>query len=72
MNIEYIPLLLRYFIQTCTESPIDSEGFKGGTRGAPIMPRDAVSRTEMLNAPLGINGLSAMVSHMEREFTVTC
>ena len=24
---------------------IDSEGFKGGTRGAPIMPRDAVSRT---------------------------
>ena len=30
----------------CThESTIDSEGFKGGTRGAPIMPRDAVSRT---------------------------
>ena len=28
-----------------TESTIDSEGFKGGTRGAPIMPRDAVSRT---------------------------
>ena len=27
------------------ESTIDSEGFKGGTRGAPIMPRDAVSRT---------------------------
>ena len=23
----------------------DSEGFKGGTRGTPIMPRDAVSRT---------------------------
>ena len=23
-----------------TESTIDSEGFKGGTRGAPIMPRD--------------------------------
>ena len=22
-----------------------AEGFKGGTRGAPIMPRDAVSRT---------------------------
>ena len=22
-----------------------SEGFKGGTRGSPIMPRDAVSRT---------------------------
>jgi len=28
-----------------TESTIDSEGFKGGTRGAPIMPREAVSRT---------------------------
>ena len=27
------------------ESTIVSEGFKGGTRGAPIMPRDAVSRT---------------------------
>ena len=27
------------------QSTIDSEGFKGGTRGAPIMPRDAVSRT---------------------------
>ena len=28
-----------------SESTIDSEGFKGGTRGSPIMPRDAVSRT---------------------------
>ena len=28
-----------------SESTIDSEGFKGGTRSAPIMPRDAVSRT---------------------------
>ena len=27
------------------QSTINSEGFKGGTRGAPIMPRDAVSRT---------------------------
>ena len=27
------------------KSTIVSEGFKGGTRGAPIMPRDAVSRT---------------------------
>ena len=27
------------------QSTIDSEGFKGGTQGAPIMPRDAVSRT---------------------------
>ena len=29
----------------CIRNTIDSEGFKGGTRGAPIMPRDAVSRT---------------------------
>ena len=29
----------------CAQSTIDSEGFKGGTRDAPIMPRDAVSRT---------------------------
>ena len=29
----------------CIQSTIVSEGFKGGTRGAPIMPRDAVSRT---------------------------
>ena len=27
------------------QSTIVSEGFKGGTRGSPIMPRDAVSRT---------------------------
>ena len=27
------------------QSTIDSEGFKGGTRGSPIMPRDTVSRT---------------------------
>ena len=31
-------------LATC-DNTIDSEGFKGGTRGAPIMPRDAVSRT---------------------------
>ena len=31
-------------VPTC-ESTIVSEGFKGGTRGSPIMPRDAVSRT---------------------------
>jgi len=29
----------------CSQSTVDSEGFKGGTRGAPIMPRDAVSRS---------------------------
>ena len=34
------PDVARYY-----ESTIVSEGFKGGTRGAPIMPRDAVSRT---------------------------
>ena len=28
----------------CSQSTFDSEGFNGGTRGAPIMPRDAVSR----------------------------
>ena len=28
-----------------SEITIDSEGYKGGTRGAPVMPRDAVSRT---------------------------
>ena len=27
------------------QSTIDSEGFKRGTRGSPIIPRDAVSRT---------------------------
>ena len=40
----------------CSESTIDSEGFKGGTRGAPIMPRDAVSRTAHVGT-VGTNGL---------------
>ena len=40
-----------------TQSTIDSEGFKGGTRGAPIMPRDAVSRTANVGT-VGTNGLS--------------
>jgi len=40
-----------------SESTIDSEGFKGGTRGSPIMPRDAVSRTANVGT-MGINGLS--------------
>ena len=31
--------------ETASLGTIDSEGFKGGTRGSPIMPRDAVSRT---------------------------
>ena len=34
-----------HFVCCHIQSTIDSEGFKGGTRGAPIMPRDAVSRT---------------------------
>ena len=35
----------KYLNPRHSQSTIDSEGFKGGTRGAPIMPRDAVSRT---------------------------
>ena len=38
-------------------STIDSEGFKGGTRGAPIMPRDTVSRTAHVGT-VGTNGLN--------------
>ena len=38
-----IPIIQHWF--GTTRSTIVSEGFKGGTRGAPIMPRDAVSRT---------------------------
>ena len=34
---------------------IDSKGFKGGTRGAPIMPRDAVSWTAHVGT-VGTNG----------------
>ena len=34
------------------QSTIVSEGFKGGTRGAPIMPRDAVSRTAHVGTQL--------------------
>ena len=40
-----------------TRNTIDSEGFKGGTRGAPIMPRDAVSRTAHVGT-VGKNGLN--------------
>ena len=39
------------------DSTIDSEEFKGGTRGAPIMPRDAVSRTAHVGT-VGTNGLN--------------
>ena len=38
------------------QSNIVSEGFKGGTRGAPIMPRDAVARTANF-VTVGMNGL---------------
>ena len=41
----YTVLRLRSHKRDIRKSTIDSEGFKGGTRGAPIMPRDAVSRT---------------------------
>ena len=44
--------------QVLTESTIDSEGFKGGTRGAPIKPRDAVSRTAHVGT-VGINGTAS-------------
>ena len=44
------------FYQQRTQSTIVSEGFKGGTRGSPIMPRDAVSRTANVGT-VGKNGL---------------
>ena len=44
-SISSLPFLSCCHRTTTTESTIDSEGFKGGTRGAPIMPRDTVSRT---------------------------
>ena len=40
------------------QSTIVSEGFKGGTRGAPIMPRDAVSQTANLKPLRGDSALS--------------
>ena len=39
-KIHEIDMMVRIY-----ESTIESEGFKCGTRGAPIMPRDEVSRT---------------------------
>ena len=36
---------------------VDSEGFKGGTLGTPIMPRDAVSRTANIGT-VGTNGFN--------------
>ena len=50
-----------------TQSTIDSEGFKGGTRGAPIMPRDAVSRTAHVGT-VGTNGLIVnFFEHLQRK-----
>ena len=46
----------------CSQSTIVSEGFKGGTRGAPIMPRDAVSRT----ANVGTVGNLNMIYRRQR------
>ena len=37
--------------------------YRGGTRGAPIMPRDAVSRT----ANVGHNGGHKWVNHLKQE-----
>ena len=54
--IEHVLPEVDYLLSTFYESTIDSEGFKGGTRGAPIMPRDAVSRTAHVGT-VGKNGL---------------
>ena len=43
--LDYIHTSHQYEALFTAQSTIDSEGFKGGTRGAPIMPRDAFSRT---------------------------
>ena len=47
----------------CSQNTIVSEGFKGGTRGAPIMPRDAVSRTAHVGT-VGKNGLTKFCVHL--------
>ena len=50
-NIETIPFVFSLVFRTYIvskvniDSTIVSERFNGGTQGAPIMPRDAVSRT---------------------------
>ena len=38
-------------------------GFKGGTRGSPIMPRDAVSRTANVGT-VGTNGLTLKITRI--------
>ena len=47
----------------CAQSTIDTEGFKGGTRGAPIMPRDVISRTANVGT-VGKNKLNAELSEL--------
>ena len=51
----------RLEINVYAQSTIDSEGFKGGTRGSPIMPRDAVSRT----AHVGTVGTNRLRSRLQ-------
>ena len=46
--------------EVCSESTIVPEGFKGGTRGAPIMPRDCVSRTANVERTGRHDGLMAL------------
>ena len=52
-------IYIRYPPIKCSQNTIVSEGFKGGTRGAPIMPRDAVSLTANVGM-VGKNGLTAV------------
>ena len=54
-----------------SENTIDSEGFKGGTRGAPIMPRDAVSRTANVERTVRhkwVNSLLYIVARVKELF----
>ena len=51
-----------------SESTIVSEGFKGGTRGAPIMPRDAVSRTANVERTGGKKLTNIVVIDSYKEF----
>ena len=49
------------------ENTIVSEGFKGGTRGAPIMPRDAVSRTANVERNGGNKWVLVFRCHTEKK-----
>ena len=49
------------------ESTIVSEGFKGGTRGAPIIPRDAVSRTANVERNGGHKWVKEIVKTLDCE-----